>query len=129
MEAEKDFKALIVHPHRMSEIKDFANLDDVCKYIGFQSEEQAWDTFECGIEGLGIVAHDQDKTGLEPNRLGINGTYAIVRMIRSYNSNGKIIATMFDGLTEQQARDARLSLSLTTLRQAQEQWDESELDA
>lgn len=87
---------------------EFQELDHVIQEVSDQDGE--WTTMECGIDGLGIIAQNQDDDVLAMNRLGIKGDYFFIGMDRT--QYGKGVMHRFESLTDEQISEIKISLSL-----------------
>jgi hypothetical protein len=117
------FRVILVRVGAVSEIKEYSTFRKVQADIRIGADDE-WETFELeGIEGVGIVAGDQDLEHLKSNRLGIRGDFIIIGMRRD-GKGGHI----FSALEEEQARDLKLSLSITIYKNAIAALNEGEID-
>jgi hypothetical protein len=107
-------KVLLVKVGKIAEVVEFKTFTAVQRAVGIKPNEE-WYTMELdGMPNFGIIAPDQDKPRLKQNRLGVKGSFAIIGMTVKKEPTQAFYS--FTGLTEDEARDLRLSLSLTTLR-------------
>lgn len=107
-------KVLYVGTKGVSKEKDFGSVEEIKNAIGIK-ENTEWETMELeGVEGIGIIANDQDQSGLEKNRLGIKGDFVIVGMKRTTTKSGNLHA--FSSLTDEQLSEMRISLAMQTYK-------------
>jgi hypothetical protein len=106
-------RVLLVKVGKVAEIVEFKTITAIQRAVGIKPNEE-WYTMELENQpNFGIIASDQDKK-LKQNRLNIKGSFAIIGM--TVKREPTQVLYTFTGLTEEEARDLRLSLSLTTLR-------------
>jgi hypothetical protein len=109
---EVSMQAILVRVGKMSEIKDYPTYKSILRALGIKSHQE-YETMELkDLPTVGIIAKDQDIGGLKQNRLGIKGDFIILGMERISGHYA------FQGLEDKQALDLRLSLTLTTYKDA-----------
>lgn len=104
-------KVLYVRTKGISQEKEFNDIDEILQAIGAKEE---WETMEVGIEGVGIIANDQDLEDLPQNRLGIKGDFVLIGMKREKVKDGKF--HNFQSLTNEKISQLRIGLAMQTYR-------------
>lgn len=109
---------ILVKKGKVSLIRDYVSLDKTLLEIGINVHgDDVMETYETNIHKVGIVAQDQDLPDLKQNRLGIKGDFIVIGLENFLDKDGNIEHTAFRGLSLDEANDAKLSLTLSSMHE------------
>jgi hypothetical protein len=126
---ENCLRVLLIRAGKTFVEKEYAAVEDILTDIGVSNQSmEMFETYECGIEGVGIIAREQNNDGLKPNRLGINGDFVMIGMNRIYEGHEEPYPHIFSSLEGELMAHVRMSVIKTTYKNATKGWSNSELE-